>query len=256
MDLSQARVTQALADNELMLANAALERDKRSLANLWGKAAMDVPDLAGTLVLPETLPKKDRFSNKWQHSQRWKLAKHQIKVEQAMLQVVLADKMPDITFNAGVRQHEATNDIAFVAGASIPLPFFDRQKDNIEGAQHRLRQVELESDALQQQLMTELDSTYYEFTNAYLHVRQLHEQILPDAEQAYLAVREGYELGRFDQLTLLDAQRTLFSVQNMSLEGRAKFFKAGLRLEFLAAEPIYDDELNIVFEPVQGDVHE
>ncbi len=256
MDLSQARVTQGLADNELMEAAAALERDKRSLALLWGEATQVVPDVAGKLEMPEMLPGKDYFSSKWQQSPRWQLASHQVAVEQASLQVVLAGQMPDITFNAGIRRHEATSDLAWVAGASVPLPLFDRQQGNIEAARHRLRQVRLESVALQQQLMTELANVYQEFTSAFQYVRQLQEDILPEAEQAYLAVREGYALGRFDQLALLDAQRTLFSVRKMSLEGRARFFKAGLRLEYLTAESLYDDELNIVVGPVQGEIHD
>ena len=256
MELPKVRIVQRLADSELMQAEAALERDKRSLAHLWGKPSQPVPMVAGKLDLPGVLPDKDRFTSKWQQSSRWLLAAWQVKVEQARMQVVLAGRLPDITFNAGVRRHEVTSDIAWVAGASIPLPLFNRQQDNIEAARHRLRQVELENVALRQQLMTELDNTYQEFTSAYTYARQLHDQILPEAEQAYLAVQEGYALGRFDQLTLLDAQRTLFSIQTMSLEGMAGFFKTGLQLEYLTAEPIYDDELNIVVEPVQGEIHD
>ena len=62
--------------------------------------------------------------------------------------------------------------------------------------------------------------------------------MLPGAQSAFDAVTEGYHIGKFDFLEMLDVQRTLFDVRGSYIDALAEYHKAVADVERLIGEPL------------------
>ena len=60
--------------------------------------------------------------------------------------------------------------------------------------------------------------------------------LLPSAQRAYAQAEEGFDRGAFSFLDLLDAQRTLFDVQESHLEALASFHETKSKIDMLTGE--------------------
>jgi cobalt-zinc-cadmium efflux system outer membrane protein len=71
-------------------------------------------------------------------------------------------------------------------------------------------------------------------------LKSLEREILPAAQEVYDATLGGYTEGKFDLLSVLDAQRTLFSTRLEIVNARAEFHKAKVQIEALIGRGLYD----------------
>ena len=65
----------------------------------------------------------------------------------------------------------------------------------------------------------------------------LHNDVLPKAQRAFEAARQGYQQGKFDYLHLLDAQRTLFQTQAQYVDSTEAYHKAQADVQRLTGRP-------------------
>jgi len=112
-----------------------------------------------------------------------------------------------------MRWLEELDDTAFVAGVSMPLPLFDRNRGERDAARAGLRSARHERDAALATLSAEISAALSDFEARANEVQQLREQILPSAAEVFEGVWEGYAQGRFRGLDVIDAQRTLFELR-------------------------------------------
>jgi cobalt-zinc-cadmium efflux system outer membrane protein len=122
-------------------------------------------------------------------------------------------RVPDVTFAGGVSRFEETDNYAFLLGISIPLMINDRNQGNIAEAHARLAKAQEERRAAGILLRTELAGAFEDLVRYHAKAATLRETILPAAERTLLAVRRGYEEGKFGILDVLDAQTTLFDAK-------------------------------------------
>jgi outer membrane protein, heavy metal efflux system len=141
--------------------------------------------------------------------------------------------------SGGVRYFNDTKESAFVLGFSLPLPLFDRNQGGILEASARLTKAELERRAAEVRVSTALADAHQSLVNAADEVSTLHDEVLPAAEQAFQATQEGYRLGKFGLLDVLDIQRTLFETRGRYLEALATYHKAVAELERLSGEEVH-----------------
>ena len=83
-----------------------------------------------------------------------------------------------------------------------------------------------------------LVQTYEALIAAQNEIRVLQDEILPGAKEAFMIARRGYELGRFNFLAMLDAQRTLFQNQALYVRALANYQRLVNEIERLIAAPI------------------
>jgi cobalt-zinc-cadmium efflux system outer membrane protein len=77
------------------------------------------------------------------------------------------------------------------------------------------------------------ESVYAQMLMASRAVKSYEDQIVPSALRAYKQASEGYNLGRFSFLELLDAQRTLYEMQGAMLSSLLKLHNAKAQIDFL-----------------------
>ena len=124
---------------------------------------------------------------------------------------------------------------AFVAGVSLPIPVFNANRGNIEKARNDIARVEQENKDKTLLLSASLTQVRQQMDNAYLRAQTLKKEVLPSAQQAFKLAREGYGLGRFAYLEVLDAQRSLFVVKQQHITALKDYHIAKAQLERLTA---------------------
>jgi cobalt-zinc-cadmium efflux system outer membrane protein len=162
----------------------------------------------------------------------------------ARLALERANAIPDLTLFAGGRNLQESGDNAFVAGLSIPLPFFDRNQGGVAAARAARSKARQASRAARNQAVASLAASYRDLSAAFVEARALREQILPAAEQSFEAASFGYREGKFGFLEVLDAQRTLFEVRGQYIEALAAYHQARVEVERLTGAPLETDIVN------------
>lgn len=150
---------------------------------------------------------------------------------------------PDITAQLGVRQLRVANGPAVVAGVTVPLPVFDRNRGNIAAAQAELQGMEARAAAarLEAEAGTRAARALIAATDAR---GEAARRTLSTAEEAYRLARIAYEAGKAPLIELLSARRNLGAARSVILDADMARFDARTTLARLAG-------LSIAGEPVQ-----
>ena len=154
----------------------------------------------------------------------------------AKLELEKSQAVPDLTVSGGVRYLNELKTNSFVAGISLPLPFFNRNQGNIQSAEVLLRQVDEIKKARVLSVISTINSSFNNLLSAYNNASRLKEEIIPESENAYDITRQGYLQGRFAFIDLLDAQRTLFDTEAQYLLELADYYKSLIEIENLTGK--------------------
>jgi len=151
------------------------------------------------------------------------------------LDLVKATGVPDPTLGLGVRQFFDNDDTALVATLSFPLPLFDRNQGAIKSAQANVHHAEAQALATELSIYQSATQAWEVFYAELDITRHYRDEIIPTARKAYDQADEGYNLGAFEFLDLLDAQRTLNRVQSEYLDNILELYEAKVQIDFLTS---------------------
>ncbi len=161
----------------------------------------------------------------------------------AQVRLARSQRVPDLTVSASARRLEQTNDVAAVFGISIPLNVFTNGRASIAVAEAQREQ----SDARRRVALLDAEqavaTVQAEAENAATTARNASGPALAAAAEAARIARIGYREGKFGQLDLLDAERTLLETRTTAVDALAAHHDAQARLERLtAAAPLPEDD--------------
>jgi cobalt-zinc-cadmium efflux system outer membrane protein len=131
------------------------------------------------------------------------------------------EKQPDLTF--------------WRAGVTVPLPFWDRRKGPIAGAQSAVRESAALLDQRRLEVISALERAYEQYELADQQVTSLQSGSLHEAESAVDAAKAAYRFGERGIVEVLDAQRVLQSVRGDLLGAQFSRQSALIDLEELGA---------------------
>ncbi|MCL5280458.1 MAG: TolC family protein, partial [Planctomycetes bacterium] len=146
--------------------------------------------------------------------------------------------VPDIAVGGGVRRYEDTGEGAFVLDLSLPLPLFNRNQGGILAATAELGKARRQYEAAQVRVWATLSEAVSTLAAAYDQVTILRDEVLPKAQRAFEAARQGYQQGKFDYLHLLDTQRTLFQTQAQYVNSTEAYHKAQAEVQRLTGQAL------------------
>ena len=199
-----------------------------SLIGTTGKNLSPSTDLFENLF---TLPKKENILQDLENIPSIKNLNNETNFRKAQLELEKSQAVPDLTTSVGVRYLNELKTNSFVAGLSIPLPFFNRNQGNIQSAEVRIQQMDEIIRAQRLSVISSLNTSFNNLLSAYNNATQLKESILPESEKAYNITRDGYLQGRFAFIDLLDAQRTLFETQTQYLLELSDYYNSLIEIE-------------------------
>ncbi|WDT74020.1 MAG: TolC family protein [Candidatus Manganitrophus sp.] len=236
---TRANVGLSSAKIELERAGRSLDLSRKRLAAAWGNTIPRFEKVAGNLGSLLAIPPVEQLAQRLSQNPdlaRWAT---EISQRQAVIDLERSRTLPDMTLSGGVRRFDETRgDRVCIVGLTIPLPIFNRNQGGIQEAQHRLQRAKQERRAAEVRVATALSEAYRALSRAHSEAQALQEHLLPGAEQAFEAVNEGYRLGKFGLLDVLDAQRTFFSARAQHLRALADYHQAVAEVERLIGEPL------------------
>jgi cobalt-zinc-cadmium efflux system outer membrane protein len=222
--LARAEIAQEHAEHELAASRVAL-------AIMWADTDAQFDRVAGDLFSFPTIEALEAYSTRLDASpELLKFASEQ-RVLEARQRLADAQRKPNVTVTAGVRRLEGFDDQALVAGFSIPIGTRRRAEPEIRSARAESEQLRLSTSARRLELHALLFSLYQEISHARTEANALHTDIRPQAENMVETTAEGYRLGRYSLVELIDAQRALIEIEQDSIRAALEFHTNLIEIE-------------------------
>ncbi len=211
---------------------------KRQLRALLGTDKYIFKEVSGKLKIIDVLPDFELLQEKLFQSPE--LAKYDkvFERQEAIIELEASKSVPDLNIAVGWRWLNETSDNAFVLGASIPLPIYNRNQGSLQEAKIRFDQKKSELLSDKNNLMSDYNTTYNNLISLSEALKKLNKESIPDAQNAFEIIRDGNLVGRFTILDVLDSQRTLFELQSEYLRTLQNYNIQLARLERLIGQNI------------------
>lgn len=248
IEQTKAGVALAMARIDEQRARRSLAADRIALSALWGHSSATFTSAEGDLQASPALPLFDTITQHVARNPEVARWATEIAQRDAARALEAARGVPDLTVTAGYRRLTDVDSNALVIGASIPLPFVDRNQAGTQAAAQRLAKAREAERAAHARITTQLAAAYRNLAVAHDEAAALAAGVLPGARSAFTAIEEGYRLGRFGYLEVLDAQRTLVGAETQHLRALADVHKAVTQVERLIGIPLADAATS----PVKG----
>jgi cobalt-zinc-cadmium efflux system outer membrane protein len=237
IEQTRSEVAVASARIELDQAKRSLITARKHLAAQWGSTQAKFAQVVGDLEHVTYLPSLENLSLSLAQNPdiaRWE---PEIDKRQATLRLQQAQAVPNITLSAAPRYIGETREWTSVIGFSLPLPLWNRNQGAILEAKHQLAKADDEKRSAVTRLSSELNDAYQTVARTFNEIRILKESVLPGAEKAADAIRQGYEAGRFSYLDVNEARRTLTAARLQYLQALSDYHKAVAEIEALTVQP-------------------
>jgi outer membrane protein, heavy metal efflux system len=233
LEETKARVAEANVNLNLTLAQSELRTARQRLASTWGNSSPRFERVDGRLDSLPPLPSADSLNARLAESPRLKLAKIEVQRRKSLADIERAKRTPDLTVSLGAMRSEELGRNQILLGVAIPIPIFDSNRGNQLEALKRTDKARDELAATQIRLTSEVQQAYERLGAARNEVETLQRNVLPGAKSAYDIATKGFELGKFNFLDVLDAQRTLFEAKAQHLRALADAHRAAAEMDRL-----------------------
>lgn len=221
--------------SEVRLAVRRAERDEanayQQLAQMMG-APLPTFARVGDADLPlPAVPESARLLARLGDTAELRLAKLHIDQREASLGLEKAQRIPDLTVSVGSQYSELERERVNVVGLSMAIPLFNRNQGNVLAAARRADQARDLRNANELRLRSEIQASLDQWSTANTDVQSFNKTILPAAQRAVDTATRGFEMGKFNFLDVLDAQRTLIAARSQYIQSIAETTDAWVRLE-------------------------
>ena len=236
---TKATVVLAMAQIGLDRTRRELEAARRALSGTWGNITPHFSTVVGDLGSISPVPDLGQLRQLLAQNPELALWATEVSLRQATVDLEKARRVPDLTVGGGYKHYSVSvgEDVdTFLVEVSIPLPLFNRNRGGIQAARHQAVKSEVERRSAEVRLGVALAESYNALSAAYSQVTALRDTVLPGAQSAFDAVSEGYRLGRFGILDVLDSQRTLFEARHEYLRAATDYHKAVVDVERLIGD--------------------
>ena len=223
VDVRQSRLEAASTLNELYSSEGELHEILVQLLLFQGDKTMEIPDsIAGELLYSKHDFKLQELIVVAQNNRADLQAAIKSKeMSQNNLRLAKANRTIDLGLSVGGSySSEVRNELApapsfkgITAGISIPLKFSNTNKGEVHVAQFAVKQSELEYEAIEMQIASEVAQAYNKYVISCRQVEQFNTSLLNEAEIILNKTMYSYERGETSMLEVLNAQRTYNDVQ-------------------------------------------
>jgi len=146
------------------------------------------------------------------------MADADVRAKNARVDLVKAERIPDVKVDLLYRRLEASKENAFDMGFSIPLPLFDRNQGRLREARAEVAAAEARAHMTQNELISRMGQSYLQLTTALASSRTLKIEILPRAETVLKSAEARYAAGDISLAEILPVRRDWAAVQLSYLE--------------------------------------
>ncbi len=219
--LEQAKYRREAA--ELLLLRLTGGASMQGIVMLSGKLA-DIPDLASLQSGMETL------------SPLYARARAQVLAARAQVREAQIERMPAPTLKVGMERGPDSE--LWLLGVQIPIPLFDQKQGQVAAAESRLDRTLALGRQEVSVLERELEQGYLNFRSAGKQLEAIEGGLLAEAQAALRVAEASYRAGERGILDVIDAMRTLRSVQLDRVQTLYDLYSALFELEHLSGQSL------------------
>jgi cobalt-zinc-cadmium efflux system outer membrane protein len=230
--LSGGQVARDTAARDLQVARSRLAALWASRHPVFRSAEGDLGNIVPVQPLPELL----RLASYNPDLARWAT---EIEQREARVALERAKDLPDPRITVGARRYGYnTGETAFVAGVSIPLPFYSLNRGGIQEAEFLANKARALQQAASVQVSTAIEQRFQQLSSAYDTVITLRRDVLPAAKSTFDGTSTGYREGKFSLLEALDAQRVYLDARGRLIDAEAAYQAARTDAERLTGQSL------------------
>lgn len=227
---TRARVAEANAKVELTQAQAERQSALRALSVLTGAPETGAV-LDGRAETMPALPANTTLADRISGSPVLRRAQAEVQRAGAAFELERARGVPDVTVGVGARRAQEMGRSQPIFSFSIPLPVFDRNRGAQYEAARKRDAAVAAAEAEEQRFRLDVLQTIDQLQARTTEAQVLRQEVLPGAQSAYEAASRGFELGKFNFLEVLDAQRTWLQARTQYLNALAQGHRSAADLE-------------------------
>lgn len=174
----------------------------------------------------------------------------EVKVEEARLRVLHAERIPSVGIQAGVDFNSPAgppDPVTHSAGGfaiggrgqiTVPVPIFARNQGEIAQSLASSRVLESQVATSRRAVAGRVEAVYYEWSTRQTQVDMYRRTLLPAVQRLESLMEESYRAGRANLINVLDAQRNVQQVQRDYLDSLLALQNAFADLEEVAGGPL------------------
>ena len=234
---TRAKVELAAAEAEALRAGREREEAIRELALALGEENPSFTRVEGGLDEGLALPSAGGAAASGESPpevSRWEAER---KRRELVVEAERAEASPSVTVSAGVSRDGDDDTSSFLLGFSLPLPLFDRNRGAVAEARAELRTVDAERRRAETHISARLRKARTAMASSSREGILVRDGMLAGAKEAFEAVEEGYRLGKFRYVDVIEASRSLVEARRKYLEAVTEHNLARVELETLLAPP-------------------
>lgn len=253
--LEKRRAEAALAQSQLEVASAKhkIQVGIRSLSIMWGEQYPTFKAVEGDLFAFSGVSTFAELSGVIQSSPHIALYAQRTRVQHAQLRVVQANDQPDIAWSAGVRRLQGVDEIAFVAGISVPLFTKQRNLGEYEAQRARLDLIQQEKQSNLRDLLHTVNTALGEQRQALLEVETIQNNVIPPLEEALELVENAYLDGRFSYLEWVTTRKEFLSTRLAIIRAATQYHLSKAEIEALTGISLTSEPITPVALPLEDD---
>jgi cobalt-zinc-cadmium efflux system outer membrane protein len=232
---TRANVALAVSSADVERTAREVETARRELAASMGEATPSFDFPSGGLDEDLSVPAADNIVERiaaTPDAARWVA---ELERRNAALNAERSLAVPDVTLKGGIKRLRETSENTFVLGFSVPLPLFNRNQGAIREAGAQRAKADVERKTTELLLHSQAGQRLAALAAAAREATLLRREALPGAQSAYDAVSEGYRLGKFRYLDVLDTGKSLIDTRLRYLDALTALNLARVDLERLMA---------------------
>ena len=168
-----------------------------------------------------------------------KSAQQSVTLAESQARLVKRERLPEVELSLGMSiNSEVRNEIApapkytgYTAGISLPLPFSNTNKGNIKASQLSIQQSQLQAEALENQMVSEIMQALNNYHMAQRNAKTYTEELIHDAEKILQGRIYAYQRGETSLIEVLAAQETYNDVRKNYAEALSQCMTAWIELQ-------------------------
>jgi outer membrane protein, heavy metal efflux system len=235
-DRLAAETEASLAESDLSSARIELDQRWATLRAVVGDSGLEPGVLQGDLAALPDLDRQELWQRVLAGSPQVLIARAQAGRAEAALARAKAERAPDLEIEAGVRKGrgglEAGDKEAF-ADIGIRLPLFNRNQGGIAAAEADLAAARLEEERTRLALEARFAEAWSGYRGAAQRAKSYHDGILDRARTAHRQYLEQYRQMMVSYPEVLNAQHTLFRLEEDYIGTLERAWQAAVSVETL-----------------------
>jgi len=234
----RASASLARARLNLLTAEQTLKGLIKSLAIMWGEQYPNFNQVQGDLLALSSSPSLSVLFEQVVNSPNIDIYAQESRLQEAQVRLSQAANQADLSWTAGIRRMNGIDEVAFLAGVSMPLFASDRNLGEFEKQQAMLGRLKQQQQGARLKLYHQLNTALMARDNALRNVQTLQSAIIPPLEQASSLVEQAYLDGRFSYLEWVSTSQELLSARQALIQSARQAHQRAADIESLTATPM------------------